>query len=199
MCGHVESASGSRSRSSPPRVRPTRRQRRSLLFGRLYPKQLVGLGFPAKPDSIVWFAALGLVTLAVGALALRIVEARIDGARVARRVYAAACFIGALGLALLAAAPDVFTGMSGVLVVGGGALTVTRCTSVIWVNQRTTSDVRATVHSFLSQAEYLGEITLGFGLGALAQASGIAAAMLGACALVALTGALVLRLRRAPA
>ena len=168
-------------------------------FGRLYPKQLVGLGFPAKPASIVWFAALGLVSLAMGALALRIVEARIDGAGVARRVYAAACVIGALGLALLAAAPDVFTGMSGVLIVGGVSLTVTRCASVIWVNARTASDVRATVHSFLSQAEYLGEITLGFGLGALAQATGIAAAMLGACGLVALTGVLVVRARRARA
>jgi MFS family permease len=168
-------------------------------FGRLYPKQLVELGFPAKPDSIVWFSALGLLTLVLGALALRIVEARIDGAGVARRVYAAACFIGALGLVVLAAAPEVLTGMSGVLIVGGVALTVTRCAGVIWVNKRTTSDVRATVHSFLSQAEYLGEITLGFGLGALAQASTIAAAMLGACALVALTGVLVLRARRAHA
>jgi MFS family permease len=168
-------------------------------FGRLYPKQLVGLGFPTRPDSIVWFAALGLVSLAMGALALRIVEARIDGAGVARRVYAAACIIGALGLAMLAAAPDVFTGMSGVLIVGGVSLTVTRCASVVWVNKRTTSDVRATVHSFLSQAEYLGEITLGLGLGALAQATSIAAAMLGACGLVALTGVMVVRARRARA
>jgi LysR family hydrogen peroxide-inducible transcriptional activator len=100
---------------------------------------------------------------------------------------------------LLAAAPDVFTGMSGVLIVGGVSLTVTRCASVVWVNKRTTSDVRATVHSFLSQAEYLGEITLGLGLGALAQATSIAAAMLGACGLVALTGVMVVRARRARA
>ena len=32
-------------------------------FGRLFPKQLVLLGFPAKPDPIVWFTALGLLTL----------------------------------------------------------------------------------------------------------------------------------------
>ena len=166
-------------------------------FGRLFPKQLVLLGFPAKPDPIVWFTALGLLTLATGALALRVVEARIAGAGVPRRIYAAACFAGAIGLIVLAAAPDDLTGMAGVLVVDGIGLTVTRCASVIWVNQRTTSDVRATVHSFLSQAEYLGEVTLGIALGVLAQATSIRLGMLGSCALIAIAGAWVARARAA--
>ncbi len=164
-------------------------------FGRLFPKQLVELGFPEAPAPIVWLTALGLVTLAVGALALRIVEARIDGTDVARRAYSAACFIGALGLIVLAHAPDEVTAMAGVLLVGGISLTVTRCVGVIWVNRRATSDVRATVQSFLAQAEYLGEISLGFSLGVLAQATSIAAAMTGACALVACAGVLVVRSR----
>jgi hypothetical protein len=67
--------------------------------------------------------------------------------------------------------------------------------SVIWVNRRATSDVRATVQSFLAQAEYLGEIVLGVMLGILAQAAGIAAAMIGSCVLVAYAGALVARSR----
>ena len=96
---------------------------------------------------------------------------------------------------MLAAAPDDLTGMAGVLVVDGIGLTVTRCASVIWVNQRTTSDVRATVHSFLSQAEYLGEITLGIALGVLAQATSIRLGMLGSCALIALAGVWVVRAR----
>ena len=61
---------------------------------------------------------------------------------------------------------------------------MTRTVSVIWVNRRATSDVRATVQSFLAQAEYFGEISLGFGLGVLAQATSIGLAMLGSCALV---------------
>ena len=166
-------------------------------FGRLYPKQLVELGLPAEPAPIVWLTALGLVTLLVAALALRIVEARIGGAVVPRRIYAAACFVGALGLILLAAAPDYLTGMAGVLVVGGVGLTVTRCISVVWVNQRATSDVRATVHSFLSQAEYFGEITLGVALGALAQTSGIRLGMIGSCALIAIAGVWVAHARGA--
>jgi MFS transporter, DHA3 family, tetracycline resistance protein len=157
-------------------------------FGRLFPKQLVELGLPAAPAPIVWLTALGLVRLLVGALALRIVEARIGGAGAPRRIYAAACFVGALGAILLAGAPDVLTGMAGVLIVDGIGLTVTRCVSGIWVNQRTTRDVRATVHSFLSQAEYFGEITLGVALGVIAQATGIRFGMIGSCALLALAG-----------
>jgi len=168
-------------------------------FGRLFPRRLVELGFPG-PDPIVWLTALGLVTLAVGALALRIVEARIDGVGVARRLYAAACFIGALGLIVLAHAPDNATGMAGVLLVDGIAWPVTRCVSVIWVNRRATSDVRATVQSFLAQAEYFGEIFLGITLGILAQATSITIAMMGSCALTACAGVLVVRSRagRAP-
>jgi MFS family permease len=164
-------------------------------FGRLYPKQLVELGLPEAPAPIVWLTGLGLVTLAVGALALRIVETRIDGAGAARRVYAAACFVGALGLIVQSNAPDDVTAMAGVLLVGGISFSVTRCVSVIWVNRRATSDVRATLHSFLAQAEYLGEISLGIALGSLAQATSIAVAMLGACALVAGAGVLVVRSR----
>ena len=169
-------------------------------FGRLFPKRLIELGFPLELDPIVWLTALGLVTLAVGALALRIVEARIDGVGDTRRVYAAACFIGALGLIVLAGAPDDVTGMAGVLLVSGIALTVTRCVSVIWVNRRATSDVRATVQSFLAQAEYFGEIILGITLALIAQATSIATAMMGSCALIACAGVLVVRSRagRAP-
>ena len=85
--------------------------------------------------------------------------------------------------------------MAGVLLVGGIAWTVTRCVGVIWVNRRATSDVRATVQSFLAQAEYAGEITLGIALGVLAQASGIPVAMTGAAVLVAVAGVLVARSR----
>jgi MFS family permease len=169
-------------------------------FGRLYPRQLVELGLSEKPEPIVWLTALGLVTLAVGALGLGVVEARINGVGVAPRAYAAACFIGALGLIVLAQAPDEVTGMAGVLLVGGIARPVTRTVGVIWVNRRATSDVRATVQSFLAQAEYLGEISFGLGLGILAQATSISVAMVGSCALVVWAGVLAVRSRtgRAP-
>jgi predicted MFS family arabinose efflux permease len=168
-------------------------------FGRLFAKRLVDLGLPASPDPIVWLTALGLVALALGAAALRMVETRIDGVGAARRTFVAASACGALGLVVLGFAPDPLTAMAGVLLVQGIAFTVIRCVSVIWVNRRVTTDVRATVQSFLSQAEYLGEITLGFGLGVLAQAAGIPSAMLGACALVVAAGVCIAHAKAADA
>lgn len=164
-------------------------------YERLFPKRLLELGLPRDPDPIVWLTLLGLATLGVSVAALRIVEARIDGVGVARRVYVMACGVGALGLALLAAASDDRTGMAGVLLVGGIGWTVLRCVSVIWVNRRTTSDVRATVQSFLSQAEFVGEIALGLSLGVVAELADLPAAMAGGCALVVCAGGLVARVR----
>jgi hypothetical protein len=132
----------------------------------------------------------------VGAQALWVVELRIDGVGVAPRAFAAACAIGALGLIVLAFAPDEVTGMAGALVVAGIAWPVTRTVSVVWVNRRATSNVRATVQSFLAQAEYAGEISFGFALGVLAQATSIGVAMIGSCVLVAWAGLLAFRARR---
>ena len=167
-------------------------------YGRLYPKQLVGLGFPAQPDPILWFTGLGIAAFVAGALALWIVEGRIDGLGVARRVYVAACFIGALGLFLLACAPNALIGSAGVLLVGGVALTTTRTVGAIWINRRTTSDVRATVQSLLAQAEYGGEILCGVAFGILAQRTSITISFACAAALLALTGAMVSRSHPAP-
>ncbi len=164
-------------------------------YGRLYPRQLVALGFPGQSDPIVWFTGLGIIAFAIGAFALRIVEARIDGVGVARRVYAAACFIGAIGLIALACAPGYLVGSAGVLLVGGITLTVTRAVGVIWVNRRTTSDVRATMQSMLAQAEYGGEILCGVALGALAQSTSIPVAFACSAALIAGAGVMVVQSR----
>jgi predicted MFS family arabinose efflux permease len=106
-----------------------------------------------------------------------------------------------LGLLVLAGAPDALTGSVGVLLAGGIAFNVTQTISVIWVNRRTTSDVRATLHSFLSQAGYTGKILGGFGLAVVAQAGGIPVTLVTSGALVACAGAVVARswADRAPA
>jgi MFS family permease len=161
--------------------------------GFLRSKQLLELGFPEDPEPIVWFTALGLVTLAVGAAALRIVEARIDGSGEARRAYAAACAAGAAGVLLLGYAPDAATGVAGVLLAGGIAWQVTRAVGMIWVNRRATSDVRATVHSFLGQAEYGGEIFAGLAGAVIAHYAGMTASFTFAAAIVAVALVLVVR------
>ena len=165
----------------------------------LVPKQFVELGLPTAPNPILWLSTLGLVTLALAALALRVVEAHIVGVDVPRRVYAAVCFVGTLGLIVFGYAPDEVTGMAGVLLVSGIAWPVSRSVGVIWVNQRVTSDVRATVHSFLSQAESVGELVAGVALALLARATDISTVLASSAGLVALAGLLVVRSRASTA
>jgi MFS family permease len=153
----------------------------------LIPKQLVALGLPENPAPIVWLTALGLVTLAAGAVALLFLEARIDGVGAARRLYVAACAVGAAGLLIVAHAPEDLSAMSGVIVAQGVAWPVARSLSQIRVNQRATSDVRATVQSFLAQMESFGEILAGVALAIVATSASLAviftcAAITAACA-----------------
>jgi MFS family permease len=159
----------------------------------VFPKQLISLGFPSDP--ILWYTAIGVLSAALGVGALALVERRIDGVGVARRYYALACFSGILGLLLLAVAPDALIGGVGVLLLNGTAATVPGPVSTIWVNRRTTSDVRATVQSFLAQVESMGEVCGGVVLAALAQARGISLTLLTAGVLLAVTGVMVARSR----
>lgn len=162
-------------------------------FGRLFERRLVLLGLPEDPDPIVWFAAVALLAAVLGAMALRIVEARIDGAGVARRVYVIACAIGVAGLLVFAHAPNAASAVAGSLLVSGIGFPTTRVAGTILVNRRTTSDVRATVHSFLSQAENLGEVIFGLALAFIAGSASSAVALTASAALLACAGAVVSR------
>jgi MFS family permease len=161
-------------------------------FGRLQARRLVDIGLPVDP--VLWLTALGVLTLLVGAGALRVVEARIDDAGTALRGYLVACAAGAVGVIGLAGAPEEVSGSAAVLLVAGIALPLTRTLGTIWVNRRTSGDVRATVHSFLAQAEYLGEIGCGLAVAAVARFAGLSAALVTGGALFAATIVLVRRL-----
>jgi MFS family permease len=155
----------------------------------LFARRLVNLGLPG--DLVVSYAVVGILASVAGVVALRLVETRIERAATARRAYAAGCFAGASGLAMLALAPDVIVGGIGLLLTSGVAFSVTRAVSVIWVNRRTTSDIRATIHSFLSQAETVGEIVGGLALAMTARAAGMSATFIASGALIACVGALI--------
>jgi MFS family permease len=161
-------------------------------FGRLNARRLVDVGLPLDP--VAWFTGLGVLTLLVGAAVLRIVEPHIDGARTALRGYAIACAAGAVGLVGLAGAPDEVSGSAAVLLVAGIALPLTRIMGTIWVNRQTSGDVRATVHSFLAQAEYLGEIVCGLAVAVVARLVGLSLALVTCGALFAITIFLIKRL-----
>jgi MFS family permease len=163
---------------------------------RMFQLRLVELGFP--PDPVVWFTLLGVLTLVVGAVVLRLVEGRIDSVRGALLWYGLACLAGVLGLVTLAVAPEHLSGSAAVIMIVGIAAPMTRLIGMIWVNRETSGDVRATVHSFLAQAEYLGEIVCGFGIVAIAAFAGLPAAFLTAAALFAVTILVVARAHTKP-
>jgi MFS family permease len=156
----------------------------------LFPLQLVDLGFPSNP--VLWYTAVGVVSFTASAAALRVVERRIAGPGAARRFYVVACSVGMLGLIMLAYSGSAVLGSVGVVLASGVSFTVTRTVSVIWVNRRTTSDTRATVHSFLSQAECAGEIISGIALAGVARAVGIAGVLTIAAAVIVATGGIII-------
>jgi MFS family permease len=167
-----------------------------VAFGRLHPRRLVDIGLPSDP--VAWYTALGVLTLLVGAAALRVVERHIDGAHTALRGYVIACAAGVVGAIGLAAAPEEVSGSAAVLLVAGIAMPLTRTLATIWVNRQTSADVRATVHSFLAQAEYVGEIVCGLAIAVIARLAGLSPALATCAALFAITVLLVQRLSPRP-
>jgi MFS family permease len=161
-------------------------------FGRVNARRLVDLGLPADP--VAWFTALGVLTLVAGVAALRVVQRRIGDVTTTLRGYVVACTAGAIGVAGLAGAPEAVSGSAAVLLVTGIALPLTRTLATIWVNRQTSGDVRATVHSFLAQAEYLGEIVCGLAVAAIARVAGLSLALVTCAALFAITAGLIRRL-----
>jgi MFS transporter, DHA3 family, tetracycline resistance protein len=165
-------------------------------FGRLQARRLVDIGLPADP--VAWLTALGVLTLLVGAAALRIVQRNIDDVSTALRGYVIACAAGTVGLFVLAGAPEEVSGSAAVLLVAGIALPLTRTIATIWVNRQTSGDVRATVHSFLAQAEYLGEIVCGLAIAVVARFAGLSTTLVTCSALFAITVVLIQRLGTRP-
>lgn len=160
--------------------------------GRLTQKQLLDLGLPSAPDPIVWFTALGVTGLVVGAVVLRLVTRRISGAHAATD-YALAALVGVLAMLLLAFAWDPVVGAIAVVLLNGIVTPLTRVISTIWVNARTTADIRATTHSFLAQLEYLGEIVCGVTISAIARLTTLPLALTACAVLFAATAVLMRR------
>jgi MFS transporter, DHA3 family, tetracycline resistance protein len=159
------------------------------IVGWLFPKQLVNLG--VANESVLWWTVIGILSFAAGAVALRVVETRIDDVGTARRSYVFACLVGAIALVMLAYSPNVVMGCVGMLLAWGVAFNVTRVVCVIWVNRRVASDVRATVLSCLSQARSFGGILGGFALTILAKEYDIRLTLAAAGALLAIAAAMV--------
>jgi MFS family permease len=160
-------------------------------FGRLYADRLFAIGFPLEPDPMVWYLLLGMLVLATGAAAMYFVERRIELVSTARVAFAASCAVGGLGLVVVANGTSPGIASLGVALTGGAAFTVTQAVGSIWVNRRTTSEARATVHSMLAQMEYFGEIACGFGIALITRRSTVPTALMASGCLLALAVAVV--------
>jgi len=160
---------------------------------RLFNRRLVDLGFPESANPIVWFTMLGVVGLLAGAVALRYIETRVHGEGAPRRFYLYGVGLAIVGTLVLSWAPTVWVGVAGTFVVRGLGFAIIPAVAAIWVNRRTTSKVRATVQSFLGQAESIGEITGGIMLGVVAQVSTLSVALTGSAGLFLLTFVIVSR------
>jgi MFS family permease len=158
-------------------------------FGRLYPLRLVALA--PGVDPVVWFTGLGVVMCLAGTVALRIAMPRIGEPRTVRRGYLAACAIATAGVVGLVLAPGAVSGSLAVLL-AAGALPLTRSFGTIWVNNQTVGAVRATVHSLLAQADYVGTIVCGLAAAYIADLTGLLPALT-MCALLLIIAILAVR------
>ena len=161
----------------------------AAVFGLLQVRRLIQIGFPATP--ILWFTGLGVLTLMAGAGVFRLAQPHLDDVDRLLAAYALACAAGAAGVAGLAIVPDAVAGSACVIVAGGVTLPLTATLGTIWVNRQTTSDVRATVLSYLGLAEFAAEICCGLGIAGVARSAGMGWALAGCAALFAAAVALV--------
>jgi MFS family permease len=155
-------------------------------FGRLYPLRL------PSADLVAWVTALGVLAYLAGAVALRIVQSHLDGEHALWRSFFTACAVGGAGVLGLCVAPEPFSAGVAVLLTAG-ALPLTRTFGTVWVNQRITGDVRATAHSLLAQADYLGTIVCGLAVAGAAQVAGLTLALVTCGALLAVAMLLMRR------
>ncbi len=159
---------------------------------RLYPTQLqdtFGLG----DEPIVPLTILSIVGFAAGALVLWLLESRIDRPGMPGRVYAGGAALAAGGTLFIAFGPGLGGAILGVFLVRGIAWSVIAVVATAWVNRRAPSDARATVNSFLGQAESIGEVNGGIALAIVAQTAGIPTAFVVSAALFAITSIVVMR------
>ncbi len=154
---------------------------------RLDIRRLDDLGLSADHDEITLVGAIAAVEAALGAMVLWWGRARLTGPAVATGLAVmlgvSAIGIGALGL--VAVLPVAAAG----LIIQGGLRGAIEPLTTNWTNAHTPAHVRATVHSFIEQANSVGEVAGGVTMGALAAATTVPTAMAGSAVLVLVAAA----------
>lgn len=162
---------------------------------RLTDKRLIDIGIPLEDEPIVFIMALAAVGWVFGAILLNWAEKRIERPGEGRRLYIALCLVAALGTAIVAMAPSLGPGVVGSFMVRGLSWSVLPVVAEVWVNRQAESESRATVQSFLGQAESAGEILGGIVLGVVARQFDVPIALYGSALLFAASAVFVWRSR----
>ena len=161
-------------------------------FSRVYPIILASLGLSTGSIGTIAFGAISIGSYIMSAFAFVVIEKRVVYQTAAKIALLFACGFGAISLGSIAAAPSIIVAIFGVLLANGIAMPISRTVTTIWVNQRCESNVRATIYSFLSQAEYLGEITFGLTILWVARLHGASWAMGFSCILFVIAFIIIL-------
>ncbi len=164
------------------------------VIDRLDIQRLVDVGLPEDVDEVLLIAIIAALRSAAGIAVLFVVRRRIAGPGVVRGL---ATIIGltAAGVALLAQIDLLALAAFG-LVLHGGTWAASEPLVATWANTFANSRERATVHSFVGQAEAFGEIGGGIVLGVVAQLAGVPTAMSISAALFATSAFTYLRAGR---
>lgn len=158
-------------------------------FDRLNQKHVIdNIGFPTfiTLEPVVWFGLISLAGTLLGVLVTGWARRRINTESHQGVARALMISTGALSLAVIAFGLASGFWAAVVIILGIGALRIIRDPlTTAWVNQNVDSSVRATVLSMNGQADALGEMLIGPGMGALALAWGLRAALVIAGCLLA--------------
>lgn len=160
--------------------------------------RLVELGLEdySGAQAVAWFGAVWFVMTLVNIPIMVLAERRLDD--VSERSAAAWLVVllvsAGVGVFLLAG-PWLWVAVVGWLVRDVAAEVIEPLT-IAWTNQRAESAVRATVMSFRSQAQALGELVGGLALGVIAELASLATALTVAGVLLCLAAAPFVVLRR---
>jgi DHA3 family tetracycline resistance protein-like MFS transporter len=161
---------------------------------RLDIRRLDDLGLSSEVDEIVVVGVIASVEAALGALVLWWSQPRLLGRRVTTGLgtMLLVSAVGVAALGLVAVLPVAIAG----LVLQGGLRSAARPLATTWTNAHAPSQVRATVHSFVEQANSIGEIGGGVALGALAALTTVPTAMAASVVLIGIAGFVALSGRR---
>lgn len=160
---------------------------------RLNVARLDQIGLPQTISTPLVIGAVVVTEMVGSILVLVIFSRRLAGRRLVPTSVVLHVGTG-IGVAFVAATGSITVALIALVVVGM-LREVAETVTVTWANHFTDSSNRATVLSFVGQAESLGEISGGLVLGVVAQSAGIAAA-LGISAVVYVLAAIVASLGR---